>query len=50
MGIFALPLSASALTVKSVDFMNVSGKSRIQLTLDGPATYDVSPSADHGRL
>lgn len=46
MGIIALPLSASALTVKSVDFMNVSGKSRIQLTMDGPATYDVSRKGD----
>jgi len=50
MGIFALPLSAFALTVKSVDFMNVGGKSRIQLTLDGPATYDVTRKGDNVEL
>ena len=50
MGIIALPLSAFALTVKSVDFMNVGGKSRIQLTLDGPATYDVSRKGDNVEL
>lgn len=50
MGIIALPLSAFALTVKSVDFMNVGGKSRIQLSLDGPAVYDVTRKGDNVEL
>jgi type IV pilus assembly protein PilQ len=45
-GIIALPAYSYALTVKSVDFMNVKNKSRIQIGLDGKATYDVSKNGD----
>jgi type IV pilus assembly protein PilQ len=45
-GILALPAYSYALTVKSVDFMNVKNKSRIQIGLDGKATYDVSKKGD----
>jgi type IV pilus assembly protein PilQ len=41
-GLLAWPLSASALTIKSVDFMNVENKSRLQIGLDGQAAYDVN--------
>jgi len=40
-GILVLPAYAAALTVKSVDFMNIDKKSRIQIGLDDKATYDV---------
>jgi type IV pilus assembly protein PilQ len=45
-GIIALPAYSYALTVKSVDFMNVKNKSRIQIGLDGKAAYDVSKNGD----
>ena len=45
-GIIALPAYSYALTVKSVDFMNVKNKSRIQIGLDGKASYDVSKKGD----
>ena len=41
-GILVLPAYAAALTVKSVDFMNIDKKSRIQIGLDDKATYDVT--------
>ncbi|MGO9147750.1 MAG: type IV pilus secretin PilQ [Desulfomonilia bacterium] len=41
-GLLAWPFSASGLTIKSVDFMNVENKSRLQIGLDGQATYDVN--------
>lgn len=40
-GMLALPAYAAALSVKSVDFMNIDNKSRIQIGLDDKATYDV---------
>jgi type IV pilus assembly protein PilQ len=45
-GLIALPAYAYALTVKSVDFMNVKNKSRIQIGLDGKASYDVSKKGE----
>ena len=45
-GIIALPAYSYALTVKSVDFMNVKNKSRIQIGLDGKAVYDVSKKGE----
>jgi type IV pilus assembly protein PilQ len=45
-GVLALPTYLYALTVKSVDFMNVKNKSRIQIGLDGKATYDVTKKGD----
>ena len=45
-GIIALPAYSYALTVKSVDFMNVKNKSRIQIGLDGKAIYDVSKKGE----
>ena len=41
-GLLAWPFSASGLTIKSVDFMNAENKSRLQIGLDGQATYDVN--------
>lgn len=41
-GLLAMPLSAFGLTIKSVDFMNVENKSRLQIGLDGQASYDVN--------
>ncbi len=41
-GLLAMPFSAFGLTIKSVDFMNVENKSRLQIGLDGQATYDVN--------
>ncbi len=41
-GLLAMPYCAFGLTIKSVDFMNVENKSRLQISLDGPATYDVN--------
>lgn len=41
-GLLAMPFSASGLTIKSVDFMNVENKSRLQIGLDGQASYDVN--------
>ncbi|MCK7509137.1 MAG: hypothetical protein MZV70_37270 [Desulfobacterales bacterium] len=38
----AMPFSAFGLTIKSVDFMNVENKSRLQIGLDGQAAYDVN--------
>jgi type IV pilus assembly protein PilQ len=40
-GILVLPAYAAALTVKSVDFMNIDNKSRIQIGLDDKAKYDM---------
>src|SRR5437763_1105421 len=41
-GLVAMPFCASGLTIKSVDFMNVENKSRLQISLDGQAAYDVN--------
>jgi hypothetical protein len=41
-GLLAMPFSAFGLTIKSVDFMNVDNKSRLQISLDGQAVYDVN--------
>ncbi len=41
-GMLVLPFSAHGLTIKSVDFQNVDKKSRLQIGLDGQATYDVT--------
>jgi len=41
-GMLVLPFSAHGLTIKSVDFQNVEKKSRLQIGLDGQATYDVT--------
>ncbi len=41
-GLLAMPFSASGLTIKSVDFMTVENKSRLQIGLDGQAAYDVN--------
>ncbi len=41
-GLLAMPLTAFGLTIKSVDFMNVENKSRLQIGLDGQAAYDVN--------
>jgi type IV pilus assembly protein PilQ len=41
-GMLVLPFSAHGLTIKSVDFKNVENKSRLQVGLDGQATYDVT--------
>jgi type IV pilus assembly protein PilQ len=41
-GMLVMPFSAHGLTIKSVDFMNVENKSRLQIGLDGQATYDVN--------
>lgn len=41
-GLLVLPLTAQALTIRSVDFMNLDNKSRLQIGLDGQATYDVN--------
>ncbi|MCU0575307.1 MAG: type IV pilus secretin PilQ [Desulfobacterota bacterium] len=41
-GLLVLPPAAHGLSIKSVDFMNVENKSRIQIGLDGQATYDVN--------
>jgi len=41
-GLLAMPFSASGLTIKSVDFLNVENKSRLQIGLDGQASYDVN--------
>ncbi len=40
-GMLVLPFSAHGLTIKSVDFKNVENKSRLQIGLDGQASYDV---------
>jgi len=40
-GMLALPAYAAALTIKSVDFMNIDNKSRVTIGLDDKATYDV---------
>lgn len=40
-GMLVMPFSAHGLTIKSVEFMNVENKSRLQIGLDGQATYDV---------
>jgi type IV pilus assembly protein PilQ len=40
-GMLALPAYAAALTIKSVDFMNIDNKSRVAIGLDDKATYDV---------
>ncbi|HPI92592.1 MAG TPA: type IV pilus secretin PilQ [Deltaproteobacteria bacterium] len=41
-GLLVLPPAAHGLSIKSVDFMNVEDKSRLQIGLDEQATYDVS--------
>lgn len=41
-GLVVLPPAAHGLSIKSVDFMNVENKSRLQIGLDGQATYDVN--------
>ncbi|HQI79938.1 MAG TPA: type IV pilus secretin PilQ [Deltaproteobacteria bacterium] len=41
-GLLVLPLSAYGLSIKTVDFMNVENKSRLQIGLDGQASYDVN--------
>jgi type IV pilus assembly protein PilQ len=41
-GMLVMPFSVHGLTIKSVDFMNVDNKSRLQIGLDGQATYDVN--------
>ncbi|MGC9324658.1 MAG: type IV pilus secretin PilQ [Desulfomonilia bacterium] len=41
-GLLVLPALAFGLTIKSVDFMNIDNKSRLQIGLDGQASYDVN--------
>ncbi|HDP26295.1 MAG TPA: type IV pilus secretin PilQ [Deltaproteobacteria bacterium] len=44
-GVLVLPALAFGLTIKSVDFMNLDNKSRLQIGLDGQASYDVTREA-----
>ncbi len=46
-GLLLLPASGFGLTVKSVDFMTVESKSRLQIGLDGKATFDVKRDGDN---
>ena len=42
-----LPAYGFGLTIKSVDFMTVESKSRLQIGLDGKATFDVKRDGDN---
>ncbi len=46
-GIFVVPVCVFGLSIKSVDFMNVEGKSRLQIGLDGKASFDVNRDGDN---
>ena len=46
-GLLLLPASGFGLTIKSVDFMTVESKSRLQIGLDGKATFDVKRDGDN---
>jgi type IV pilus assembly protein PilQ len=46
-GLLSLPASGFGLTIKSVDFMTVETKSRLQIGLDGKATFDVKRVGDN---
>lgn len=46
-GLLLLPASGFGLTIKSVDFMTVETKSRLQIGLDGKATFDVKRVGDN---
>ncbi len=46
-GLLLLPASGFGLTIKSVDFMTVESKSRLQIGLDGKATFDVKRNGDN---
>jgi len=45
-GFLAAPVCALGLSIKSVDFMNVDNKSRLQIGLDGKASFDVNREDD----
>ena len=46
-GFLAAPVCALGLSIKSVDFMNVDNKSRLQIGLDGKASFDVNREEDN---
>ena len=46
-GFLAAPVCALGLSIKSVDFMNVDNKSRLQIGLDGKASFDVNREDDN---
>ncbi|MBN2297553.1 MAG: type IV pilus secretin PilQ [Deltaproteobacteria bacterium] len=46
-GFLAAPVCVFGLSIKSVDFMNVDNKSRLQIGLDGKASFDVNREGDN---
>ncbi|HNY63907.1 MAG TPA: type IV pilus secretin PilQ [Deltaproteobacteria bacterium] len=46
-GLLLMPAYGFGLTIQSVDFKNVDNKSRLQIGLDGKASFDVARSGDH---
>jgi type IV pilus assembly protein PilQ len=46
-GLLLLPAYGYGLTIKSIDFMTVEDKSRLQIGLDGKAAFDVKREGDH---
>ena len=45
-GFLTVPVCVFGLSIKSVDFMNVDNKSRLQIVLDGRASFDVNREGD----
>jgi type IV pilus assembly protein PilQ len=46
-GLVLIPVYGFGLTIQSVDFKTVDNKSRLQISLDGKASFDVARSGDH---
>ena len=46
-GLLLIPAYCFGLTIQSVDFKTVDNKSRLQIGLDGKASFDVARSGDH---
>ncbi|HOO36990.1 MAG TPA: type IV pilus secretin PilQ [Deltaproteobacteria bacterium] len=46
-GFFVVPVCVFGLSIKSVDFMNVDNKSRLQIGIDGKASFDVNRDGDN---
>ncbi|HHO76874.1 MAG TPA: hypothetical protein ENN05_10665, partial [Deltaproteobacteria bacterium] len=46
-GFLAAPVCVFGLSIKSVDFMNIDNKSRLQISLDGRASFDVNRDGDN---
>jgi type IV pilus assembly protein PilQ len=46
-GFLLAPVCVLGLSIKSVDFMNIDNKSRLQIALDGKASFDVNRDGDN---